>query len=395
MTLRFNKRLSITPVEEGGGSGDTENLFNLNNAEIEATSSNSYDFSYEDYNGTISIEEDDNGYCQFVTQIMKSGDEDYSLAELVVNAQGYTPPPTKKYGADVNNFLGDVDADGVLQQPAYPMDLVFTGVKKIGEKTALNFAPTFQSPGYLQIIKSASFPDLEEVYGNGFSSAFYHTGIENVSFPKLKKIAYKSGIENNYAFSSAFSDNYYYDSTEGKNKGTLKTVTFPELEIIEANVLYCFNGAFGQNPDLTSISFPKLKKVLGGVNSGFNSSYNGPKLTTTEMPVLEEIGSRPFQFYQYSLISTASFPSLIKIGFQAFFRGFMNCPNLQSVSFPALTSQSFGEYTNQFNQMLQGVTGCTVHFPSNLQSVIGSWSDVTSGFGGTDTTVLFDLPATE
>ena len=44
--------------------------------------------------------------------------------------------------------------------------------------------------------------------------------------------------------------------------------------------------------------------------------------------------------------------------------------------------------------MLRGVTGCTVHFPSNLEAVIGSWSDVTNGFGGTNTTVLFDLPAT-
>ena len=35
-----------------------------------------------------------------------------------------------------------------------------------------------------------------------------------------------------------------------------------------------------------------------------------------------------------------------------------------------------------------------MHFPSNLQSVIGSWSDVQNGFGGTNTTVLFDLPAT-
>lgn len=301
----------------------------------------------------------------------------------------------KKYGVDVNNFLGDVDADGVLQLPAYPMDLVFTGVKKIGGEPVIIFPQIFQSPDYLQTIKSASFPDLEEVYGRCLNNSFYKTGIENVSFPKLKKIAFKSGINNTYAFSSAFADNYYYDSTEGKNKGTLKTVTFPELEIIEANVLYCFNGAFSQNPDLTSISFPKLKRVLGAVNSGFNSTYNGAKLTTTEVPALEEIGQRPFQFYQYSLISTASFPSLTKISFQSLYRGFMSCPNLQSISFPALTSQSFGTYTNQFNEMLQNVTGCTVHFPSNLQSVIGSWSDVTNGFNGTNTTVLFDLPATE
>lgn len=68
--------------------------------------------------------------------------------------------------------------------------------------------------------------------------------------------------------------------------------------------------------------------------------------------------------------------------------------NIISISFPALTSTSFGSYTDQFNRMLTGVTGCTVHFPSNLQSVIGSWSDVTAGFGGTNTTILFDLPAT-
>lgn len=67
---------------------------------------------------------------------------------------------------------------------------------------------------------------------------------------------------------------------------------------------------------------------------------------------------------------------------------------IQTLSFPALKSTSFGTNTNQFNYMLKGVTGCTVHFPSNLQSVIGSWSSVTSGFGGTNTTVLFDLPAT-
>ena len=73
---------------------------------------------------------------------------------------------------------------------------------------------------------------------------------------------------------------------------------------------------------------------------------------------------------------------------------FANCTSLQDLSFPALTSTSFGSRTNQFNYMLNGVTGCKVHFPSNLQSVIGSWSSVSSGFGGTNTTVLWDLPAT-
>ena len=70
---------------------------------------------------------------------------------------------------------------------------------------------------------------------------------------------------------------------------------------------------------------------------------------------------------------------------------FNGCTNLTTVSFPALTTSSFGNYTNQFNNMLSGCSGVTVHFPAAIQSTIGNWSSVTSGFGGTNTTVLFDL----
>ena len=79
---------------------------------------------------------------------------------------------------------------------------------------------------------------------------------------------------------------------------------------------------------------------------------------------------------------------------------FFGCVGITSISFPSLSSTSFpgsgssSTFKNFFNDMLSGVTGCVVHFPSNLQSVIGSWPDVTAGFGGTNTTVLFDLPAT-
>ena len=93
-------------------------------------------------------------------------------------------------------------------------------------------------------------------------------------------------------------------------------------------------------------------------------------------------------------LTSVDLSSLTTISGMGMYRAFYNCTSLKSLSFPALTSTSFGSYTNQFNSMLSGVTGCTVHFPSNLQSVIGSWSDVTAGFGGTNTTVLFDLPAT-
>lgn len=95
-------------------------------------------------------------------------------------------------------------------------------------------------------------------------------------------------------------------------------------------------------------------------------------------------------------LTTVNLSSLaVLTGDSACYNMFNGCTSLTSLSFPALKSNSFGANTNQFGRLLYGITGCTVHFPSNLQSVIGSWSDVTSGFGGTNTIVLFDLPATE
>ena len=65
--------------------------------------------------------------------------------------------------------------------------------------------------------------------------------------------------------------------------------------------------------------------------------------------------------------------------------------SLTSLSFPALTPASFGSNTNQFNNMLAGVTGCTVHFPQAIENIIENWTDVVAGFGGTNITVLFDI----
>ena len=101
-------------------------------------------------------------------------------------------------------------------------------------------------------------------------------------------------------------------------------------------------------------------------------------------------------FFNCLSLTSVDLSSLTTIsGDRSLYYAFYDCTSLTELLFPALTSNSFGSYKNQFNYMLSSVTGCTVHFPSNLESVIGSWSDVKSGFGGTNTTVLFDLPATE
>lgn len=333
---------------------------------------------------------------------------------------------SKKYGVGIDSYLGSVDENGVMETVSdLPLELVFTGVKTINSQRSIFVPSGRQTVGNvtspIQFVKSASFPDLEEIQGDGLRSVFESTGLESVSFPKLKYIGPKPNSavsENAYALGYTFLGN------------SLKTVTFPELLEIKSGVSYVFNGCFEKNAELTSVSFPKLKVISGGVGNAFGTNSPFPQITTTEMPALEEINTTySFNFYSRSKIQTVNFPSLKKLsnyGFgsysastsafyyckslttatfpvledltgssQAFKYAFASCTSLISVSFGGLKSTSFGSKTGIFNKMLDGVTGCTVHFPSNLQSVIGSWSDVTDGFGGTNTTVLFDLPATE
>ena len=78
---------------------------------------------------------------------------------------------------------------------------------------------------------------------------------------------------------------------------------------------------------------------------------------------------------------------------------FAKCSSLTSLSFPALTSRSFGSRLNQFRDIIKNVVGCTIHFPSNLDPTGGS-TVISSlygypNFGGTNTVLAFDLPATE
>ena len=135
-----------------------------------------------------------------------------------------------------------------------------------------------------------------------------------------------------------------------------------------------------------------------GENAMYYAFRTCTGLTSVNLSSLTTISgsnAMSYAFYGCTRLTSVDLSSLTTInGSNAMHNAFSGCTGLTNISFPALTSTGFGSYTNQFNNMLRGVTGCTVHFPSNLQSVIGSWSGVTNGFGGTNTTVLFDLPAT-
>lgn len=141
-------------------------------------------------------------------------------------------------------------------------------------------------------------------------------------------------------------------------------ISFPDLVLANMGLFYYFCN--NQNK-LTGIDFPKLTTV-NGQNSFKYAFQSCTSLTTVSFPLLETIS-----------------------GTDAFGYTFSNCTGLTSLSFPSLTSTDAVTSVGCMTNMLSSVTGCTVHFPSSLQSVISSASNVTAGFGGTNTTVLFDL----
>ena len=210
-----------------------------------------------------------------------------------------------------------------------------------------------------------------------------------------------------------------------QNCTSLTSVDLSSLTTVSSN--YAFNNAFNGCTGLTSVDLSSLTTVTGGY-SLYNAFRGCTSLTNLDLSSLTTLSgvdgnnSLQFIFYGCTSLTSVDLSSLTTVssasafinafngctgltsvdlsslttvsGHACFSRIFSGCTSLTTLSFPALTSTSFGSETTQFNNMLQGVTGCTVHFPSNLQSVIGSWSDVTAGFGGTNTTVLFDLTAT-
>lgn len=323
------------------------------------------------------------------------------LSNLPTAINSISGGSTTKYGATVDTFLGHTDENGILYEPDVDTDLVFTGVKGMKD-----YALYYKFYHDLDV-ESVSFPDLEDLTNTGhlgnsaLEFAFYGcANLKSASFPKLTTAnalnCLKGAFNNCQKLTSVdFPVLQHANQTDALasifiNDKALTSVSFPEL-IDVAGGSMCTSCT-----NLTTVSMPKLERVwYQGLYQAFNQCTSLTNISFPELTTVSQAGLQ-YAFLYCTSLTSLSFPKLSSISAQnALSRAFQSCTNLTSVSFPALKSNSFGNFTNQFNYMLQSVTGCTVHFPSNLQSVIGSWADVTAGFGGTNTTVLFDLPATE
>jgi len=150
-----------------------------------------------------------------------------------------------------------------------------------------------------------------------------------------------------------------------------------------------------QATNLTNLNLSNLE-VVSGLQGlyGIAIGTSIEEINLSKLAMISGASGLYTAFKNCTGLTKVCFDSLSIITSQyAMKQAFENCTSLTNLIFPALTTSSFGTRTDQFDDMLSGVTGCVVHFPTVLEEIIGNWTSVQNGFGGTNTIVLFDLPA--
>lgn len=151
------------------------------------------------------------------------------VAKELVNKQ--------KFGVSIDNFLGDVDSEGICSAPVKGFDFIADGVKDVGND-ALYYAFVYKS------INSVLFPVLTMISGSrACSYAFSNcSNLTSVSFPALTTISGSSACNGMFG--------YCYGLT---------SVSFPELTTISGS--NACNSMFLVCSKLSSVSFPALATV--------------------------------------------------------------------------------------------------------------------------------------
>lgn len=145
--------------------------------------------------------------------------------------------------------------------------------------------------------------------------------------------------------------------------------------------------------NITSADLSKLKAV-SGANGCSSCFYWSPLLTSVNVSGIESITGNSAMSYFVAgcaLLTSITFNKLKIINANSGFNYAFRYSGIQNIYFPVLESVG----TNNFANMINGITGCTIHFPSALDpqggsTVISSLSGYPN-FGGTNTVLAFDL----
>lgn len=248
-----------------------------------------------------------------------------------------------KFGASIDSFLGDVDANGVYQKPS-EFVLNLAGVKKT------TYSGTFQYAFANTNCTKAIANDLIHASNNSFQYAFY-------------------------------------------NCGKLEEALFESLEEI-VNGFFEFHHTFSNCNNLKSLKFSKLRTVSGG--SVFQGSVDITKTFNVEeiFPVLEEIsGSQVFDSFLYypnyaSARKPIIFPSVKKItGHTSQYSSTFGTSYNSGLiwHFPSAT-----QFTGYIWNISSSYTG-EIHFAAANREAIEACDGYANKWGFVGATIYFDL----
>ena len=274
----------------------------------------------------------------------------------------YTSANVSVSGGGGNNTVQYTVTDGVLGRPNTFIDL--TGVTDIADEVCMSMYFLSEISGAIDM------SGLQQLTGNQCCfSMFAESGITSIDLSGVTTISGESACVNMCGFCLA-----------------LESFDLSSLEEVSDNGA---NSMFFGDEALTSANLPALTTI--GSNACEQMFSDCPNITSVNMSNVETIGSFGCSgmFGNDTGLTSITFDSLTTLESGAF-NGAFGATSLTSLSFPALTTFSDGS-EDAFSYMLQDVDGCTVHFPAALQSTMENWQDVQDGFGGTNTTILFDL----
>lgn len=268
-------------------------------------------------------------------------------------------------------------------------------------------------------LTSINLSNLTTCAANCLNNFLYNTRVTSLSLPGITSSTTSNALygvlSGSYVETFSIPNIITADLAAFCNNAThLTSVDLGKLEIV-----YSMASAFSGCSALTTVDISSLQFVSGSMQTAFkgcsslqtinldnvlfgaadstlaNCFENCTSLTSLTLSGVANMYGR---YYAQNMclgctaLTTASFPKLNKVSTTAGLQyAFRNCTSLTSVSFGGF-ALSTTNYNAAFANMLQGCSGVTVHFPAEWQATMASWSNVTSGFGGTNTTVLFDLP---
>ena len=225
---------------------------------------------------------------------------------------------------------------------------------------------------------SINFCSFNPYYGAGeraFASAFEncYNATGEVNFCQMTRTS-------NYSFQNAF-----------RNCNRITGANFAGLQQVWGKS--AFANAFASCSNLSYVKLGSPFYIGGAASFSSEGKFayaftNCQKLVTVDIYVNDIASDYAFyQAFNTCGMNSVTFNVSSMQANYALQQCFRNCAYLRSLYFPNLSSI----YTNSLNNMLYMCNDVTVHFKNNRESQWNTLDDFVNGFGGTNTTILFDL----